>query len=287
MLKTILVPVRGSDSDAPALESAYLSAQIFQAHLDCLYVRRDPVETVARTAALNVEVPVIAPEIWETLEEQEKAGRDAAHMVFSRLCADKRIGIESSPGKPNVVSAAWHETIGDFASRIVSYGRVRDLIVTARAADPGASLAPIGEILVQCGRPLLLAPQAVPNTFATRIAVAWKDTAEAARALTASMPFLGKAKKVVILSVDEGDGGAAVSAGQLQRTLAWHDIDAEQRLRPKTSDTAADLLEAAAKEGADLMVMGGYGHSRAREFVFGGVTRRVLYGADLPVLLCH
>jgi len=132
-------------------------------------------------------------------------------------------------------------------------------------------------------------PRLLPPTFATTIAIAWKSTPEAARALTAAMPFLLKAAKVIILSADEGHSGATTieSAARLGRSLRWNGIDAELRRLSQATDAPRDILKAVAETGADLLVMGAYSHSRARELILGGLTRRVLRDATLPVLFCH
>ena len=287
MVKTILVPLEGRSGDQIALETAHLAAQIFSSHLDCLFVRLDPVEIAARTATLDIDVPNIAPEIWAVLEQQEDARRDAAHRAFTAFSHAKGIEPASSPAKSSAISAAWNEITGNATDETVHHARVSELVVMARASDFEGSLTRIGEVLVRSGRPVILAPRSAPGTLGSTIAIAWKDTAEAARALTASMPFLVKARKVVLISADEGDGLAAGSADRLMRALEWRGIDAALRCLTRTHDTSMQILDAAGKEGADLLVMGGYSHSRAQELIFGGVTRSVIRDAPLPVLMCH
>jgi nucleotide-binding universal stress UspA family protein len=100
------------------------------------------------------------------------------------------------------------------------------------------------------------------------------------------MPLIARAKNVVVLCVEENNGQDD-EADRLVRNLAWHGISATiQRLKPGADGAAAALLAAAAKT-AGLLVMGGYGHTRLREWVFGGFTQRALADAQLPILMVH
>ena len=108
--------------------------------------------------------------------------------------------------------------------------------------------------------------------------------------LAAAVPLLARAKEVVVMTVVEETAerpGDSDDANRLMRSLAWHGIAATTlRLTPGPEGAAATLLATAGKR-ADLLVIGGYGHSRLREWVFGGFTQRVLADAPLPVLIAH
>ena len=132
---------------------------------------------------------------------------------------------------------------------------------------------------------MLIPGAAAPSAdFAEWVAIAWKPTPQTARAVAFALPFLAGAKEVAVMTVEEGGGHD--DAKPLIDYLAWHGIkSAAERLTPE-GDAAAALL-AAASARAGLLVMGGYGHSRLREWVFGGFTRRVLDDASMPVLMAH
>jgi nucleotide-binding universal stress UspA family protein len=120
------------------------------------------------------------------------------------------------------------------------------------------------------------------------IAIAWKSTREAVRAVAAAIPFLAEAKRVVILTATEDDRTDRSDAARLLVTLQRHDITVDARhLQPGPRSAADAVLGTANEIGAGLLVMGGYGHSRLRELVFGGVTERVIRGTALPVLMAH
>ncbi len=105
MPRTILAPLHGNESDNAVLESAHAIAEIFRSHIDCLFVRRDPMEIVAQTSAFGFGMPVIAPEIWTALEEEEEKRRNSAHSAFTAFCADRRTETATSPTRPCSISA--------------------------------------------------------------------------------------------------------------------------------------------------------------------------------------
>jgi nucleotide-binding universal stress UspA family protein len=147
-----------------------------------------------------------------------------------------------------------------------------------------------GSILTGCGRPILLVPPAIPEDFSGTVAIAWKETAEAARAVTAAMPILKKASRIVVLSANESGEAAQAEASAvcLADQLRWHGVKVQAHQVPLDMLAPAEaVLAVAADMGAALVVMGGYGHSRAIEFVLGGFTRYALGHTQLPILLAH
>jgi nucleotide-binding universal stress UspA family protein len=165
--------------------------------------------------------------------------------------------------------------------------------------DPSAWGVPgdfVPRVMAGSGRPSLLIPWAGEWTgwprAAAHVLVAWKPTRESAAALTGALPLLRQAREVTVISWN--DGGPLAAAGgddplwlrPLQVWLSAHGIDA--RVEPQgpapTAGLGELLLSAAADHGADLLVMGCYGHTRMREWVFGGVTRTILDSMTLPVL---
>ena len=142
--------------------------------------------------------------------------------------------------------------------------------------------------LMDTGKPLLIAPATAPASLGKRIVIAWKDTPEAARAVSCALPFIGQADQVTIVTVLDDADAKDESGSRLQRALRWHNKAVEVRTLLRGSASAADVLHREAEAlGADLLVMGGYSHSRLREVVFGGFTRRTLGSAGIPVLMAH
>jgi len=157
------------------------------------------------------------------------------------------------------------------------------------AREENLSVERIESVLMQSGRPILLAPRKPVTVIGRKVAIAWKPSAESARAVSAATSILSRAEEVTVLSVSEngaGDDTGRASAEHLARQLKWHGVTARVGVEASPSGPASEALKDMAYNcDADLLVMGGYGHSRVREFVFGGVTRDILADCALPVFL--
>jgi nucleotide-binding universal stress UspA family protein len=152
--------------------------------------------------------------------------------------------------------------------------------------DPEGQAVPadfVESVIVDSGRPAIVVPYAGEFAdFGRNVLVAWKATRESARAVAAAMPFLEAAKTVHVSSWD------GTEPHQIDVLLRSHGIDARFHREGRAgADIGEYLLSRAAELGADLLVMGCYGHSRARELVLGGASRSVLDAMTLPVLMVH
>jgi nucleotide-binding universal stress UspA family protein len=286
MIKTVLVPATGTDADDAAFAAALDVARRFTAHLDVLHVRIDPAEAAGALIA-DVSGAMVSANLIDRLEEECAQIEEKARKSFEAFCQREGLVIDAAPSTPPVVGIAWHREIGRESYWLAEYGRTSDLLVVGRpVVNRGVMPETLEAALFDSGRPLFI-PAAVPVAAET-IAIAWKSTREAARAVGAAMPFLTQAKRVAILTAAEDDHTDNSDAARLLATLRRHDIAAEaHQLRPGSRSAAETLLAAASEIGAGLLVMGGYGHSRLRELVFGGVTERVIRDAALPVLIAH
>ena len=142
--------------------------------------------------------------------------------------------------------------------------------------------------LINSGRPLLIPPLVPISALPDTVVIAWKATPEAARAVTAAMPFLSLAKQIVIMTVAEDETTIEEEgAVRLMANLRWDGFTASVCCLQPGAQGAAETLLAAAREQAALLVMGGYGHSRLREWIFGGFAQRILRAAEIPVLIAH
>jgi nucleotide-binding universal stress UspA family protein len=288
MIKTILVAATGDDGDAATFAAALEIARPFAAHLDMLHVRLDPV-AIAVAMTTDAGGGALASGVIEQLETDSKARERKAHEIFTRFCGDAGLAAISAPTPASraAPSAEWHVETGEEPRWMATYGVAADLIVAPRATgDDGVARATLEAVLLESGRPILIpAAAAMPAKF-ERVAIAWKPTPQAARAVAAAMPFLAQAKEIVVVTVEEGAEGQE-DADRLVGSLAWHGFAATTlRLTPGPEGGAATLLAGVA-DSADLLVMGGYGHSRLREWAFGGFTQLVLADAPLPVLIAH
>jgi nucleotide-binding universal stress UspA family protein len=170
--------------------------------------------------------------------------------------------------------------------------RAADLIIVGTRHGGGSvhELVDPGAILLRAGRPLLVAPDVVVPSQLRRVVVAWKDTRECRRAVRDALPFLHKAEDVLIVGIDEGqsDNPTKGSLSDVAEYLRRHRVVALREVwRRARGPVGAELLHFVRDEGADLIVAGGYGHSRLGEWIFGGVTHELLTSTPVCCMLSH
>jgi nucleotide-binding universal stress UspA family protein len=287
MIKTILVPATGSDRDNAVFASALAVARAFAAHLEFLHVRPDAAATAVAMAA-DGGGAMMVDSLINRLEEEAGQREERAKQSFQSFCEREGLALRDAPLGPPGPSALWRQEIGAEPYWVVECGRAADLLVIGRPGeDEGVSLETIEGALIDSGRPLFIPPAGFLTALPETIAIAWKATPQAARALTAALPFMSIAKQVVVLTVAEEERTSQEEADRLMTGLRWRGIPVSVRhLRPE-AQSAPDTLLSAAGEHAAMLVMGGYGHSRLREWIFGGFTLHVLRGAEVPVLMAH
>ena len=283
----ILLPATGTDADAPVFATAIAAARPFGSHLAFLHIRPDVHHDLAAVAAGDV---AIGGGLDAVLVERETAAdrmEHAAEDAWRAFCVAEGIRLAETPAEPGV-TAEWLSEVGSEAAWLVAHGRAADLIVMGRVREGGVALELLEAALLDTGRPVLIAPDNLTSPLTDCVTIAWKDTREAAVGVGAALPFIRRARRVVILTVEEPADARAGSAARLARSLRWCTAAVTvQRLSRNGRTPVAALLQAATAAGSTLLVMGGYGHARLREAMFGGFTRAILEHAPLPVLLAH
>jgi nucleotide-binding universal stress UspA family protein len=187
----------------------------------------------------------------------------------------------------------WRSTVSHASPcvYIVDQARHADVLVTGMprrdVADPTRAAA--GDLVMQCGRPVLVVPQNPATARLDHVMVAWKDTREARRAALDALPLLKRVTHVTVVEVaaDEDLAAARQRLADVSRWLTGHGIIAEVIAAISSDDDAAELVSLARNAGANLIVAGAYGHSRLREWAFGGVTRTLLRRGDRCAMLSH
>ena len=183
----------------------------------------------------------------------------------------------------------------DFPTRfIVRQARACDIIVVGEAArgglaDPFVQVNP-SDLVMQVGRPLLVVPEACNWLDLRSVLVAWKDTAEARRAVSDALPLLRKASEVTIVEIVEDEADRAAALLRVEDVAAWlsrHGVQASQQVPGPFSDAATQLERVASDVGAGVVIAGAYGHSRLSEWILGGVTRRLINPVNRCSLLSH
>ncbi len=222
-----------------------------------------------------------------TQEERSRSAEALRH--FETFCLTNHVPIYETPGGIEGVSASWLQQTDQALSRLLLQARHHDLVVVSRRrSQDHLPSALIESLLLESGRPILIAPPQPPQRIDGTMVVAWKETAESARALAFALPLLKQARKVILVNVLEQSADPRESLHHCARQLAWHGIVAEVAAVGDGSRPAArTLADVAAREYAELLVVGGFGHTQTRERVFGGVTRALIDHADLPVFMAH
>lgn len=286
-IKTILTPVSGLDQDEAALATAFTVAESFGAHVEVLFAEASAAEAVPMVGE-GVSSTVIE-QLMRAAEKEVARRKEEARRVYAGQRDRAGLTEHDTPPGPGGATVAWRDAQGREDEVVARAGRLADLVVLGHPGDiedvqPTLTLE---AALMNGARPILLAPRVAPSTVGRAVAIAWNGGVEGARAVNGAMPFLEKAETVHVLTCETSRTDPEVARG-LVDYLAWHGIDAKATpLQPGDADVGAVLLETAADFGCDMLVMGGYSHSRVREMIFGGVTRFVLAHAALPVLMAH
>lgn len=273
--KEILVYADATKSADARYEVAVNLAKAHDAHLVALRVAEPPYVYVDAGMA----VPPAAIE-WQ--EEYQRQQTEATKKGIDTVVARTGRQIE------------WRADRGDIVDRVLLHSRYADLVVASQSGaedneDADADRLP-ESVVLGAGRPTLLVPRfgKFPK-LGENVLVAWNRTREATRAVHDALPLLVKARKVTVMEVNPESGRAPHMPGaDIAQHLARHGVNAEaSSVVGADIDVGDMILSRLVDLGADLLVMGAYGHSRLREFAFGGATRHLLRHMTVPVLMSH
>ena len=274
-LVRILLPIAQQGTTEACRKVAFGLAQRFGARLEVLHLCPAPWQRLPYSTELS---PFYSQDLIDIGREQVSAEQAEARTWYEKAA-------QAHPG----VVADFVPMEGVFILIAAARARVADFsVVPSIGSADDAFWAAVREgALFQSGRPLLVVPEADPGNLGETVVVAWKDGVEATRAVVAAAPFLATAKRILLVSVQEGereDPSLAAMADYLILT----GLKVETSIIGSESDNAGDaILRQAASQPGPLLVMGAYGHWRWREWAFGGVTHRVLTNTTVPVLMAH
>jgi nucleotide-binding universal stress UspA family protein len=261
--KTVLVHAEGNPATAPRLAAAAAVARKFDANLLGLGCQMLDWVTISDPYGM------MSGELLTMMGDQMALETTAAEKLFRLYAA----------ATPNV----WMTATAAPAEEMSRLARGADLIVAGgappRSGGGANQTADTVDLVLQSGRPVLIAPPESADLAAKQILVAWKDTREARRALTDALPFLKQADEVVVVEICDPDSLDAAKAHTLDVAahLKRHGVTARSLAKIARPDAACDELNGEARAcGADLIVSGAYGHARMQEWVLGGVTRDLL-----------
>ena len=246
-------------------------------HLTGLALAYDPI-----TPAYSMAAPIPTDFMVSAREQAVEDAKQAA-AGFEEIARVAGLSVETR------VSDVM---VGDGFGGIIDNCKLCDLVVIGQ--DNPDQREPLREVLTeavmfQADVPTLLVPHAGPAEFKPDHAViAWNGGTTAASAVRAAMPLLDNAKQVTVVVVEGGRKRTEIPGADLATYLARHDLDVTVRTIARApAGIGQTILDFAADEGADWIVMGAYGHSRLREFILGGTTARILKSMSLPVLMSH
>jgi len=277
---TILVHIDDSGRSNLRLDVAIRLALDFRAHLIGAYL--------VRTAEMTPLLATMLPD--DVVERRMRDTGDAQHEAERRF--------RDAASVATLATIEWRAPAGPAIAAGIAQGRCADLVVVGQGdlSDPGFQF--VDELatttLLSAGKPVLVVPHigAAP-TFSRNVLIAWDGGREASRAIADALPLLERADKVNVITVhtsadDNTYVGDALADSRLVGWLQSHGIRTSvEHLEVSQRSVGEALLSRAADLGTDLIVMGGYGHSRVREFVLGGVTRTMLDKMTVPVLMSH
>ena len=270
-MKTILVHIEGDEGQQARLGAAFDLARAAGGHLVCV--------SVMPYAAYALGDPAMGAFPVTTLIDAVEARRSE-----ERAAVEVRLKTEG-------VSWEWHSADGDSSDRLVEYARLADVVVMSAgpfARQAGLQLGITGDVAVRAPAPVLAVP---PNARGIDVAgpalICWDGSQEAAKAMRAAVPLLALSEAVTLLTVEEKD--SPFTARAAAAFLSRHGITADVVERGNGGSASVEqvIRSFIAERQAAWIVQGAYGHSRMRQFLFGGVTRGLLADAPVPILIAH
>jgi nucleotide-binding universal stress UspA family protein len=276
MIKDIVVNLSTVKAGGAALDYAVAVAGVLDAHLAGIAFIYDPIVPMSGAGYMPAEV----------IETQQTDNEAAAKAAIDRFAeAARRAGISAEPLTLSASLAGAGDQFGRIARRF-------DLAIVGQAEPETSTVDEIiaETTLFESGRPMIMVPYIQKGPLKLdNVMVCWDGSRQAARAIGDAMPLLAKAGRVeIVIITNERGKEHEIEGADMGEHLARHDLTVEvNRIPGGGIDVADALLSHAADSGADFMVMGGYGHSRLREFVLGGVTHSIFRSMTVPVLMAH
>jgi nucleotide-binding universal stress UspA family protein len=276
--RDLLVVVDSSSSIGDRIELAASLASEHDAHLACLYILPIP------EPAHDPPITLVEQIIEACIHEERARAREV------------RVSFEAAVARWNI-KGEWRTDGGLPTTEAATHARYADLVIVGQSS-PGAQSPPMPplrpeEIALSAGRPVLVVPHTGSfRRVGQRIVVAWNASREATRAANDALPLLTRADAVTVAVVDPDRKIISVHGDEpgadIALHLARHGVKAEvETVSTRGREPSAEILSIAARKGADLIVMGAYGHSRSLELILGGATRELLQQMTVPIFMSH
>jgi nucleotide-binding universal stress UspA family protein len=277
MIKDLVVNLSLGASGAAASAYAISVAEAFRAHIAGIAFAYEP---VIPPSTMGASIP---PQ-W--IDEQRAQAESAASKAIAKFeDQTRRSGLSVETRKLAATVGSAPELFGQAARRF-------DLSVVGQAENGKSAVVDdliIEAALFNSGRPVLVVPYVQTGGLRLeRVMVCWDGSRNAARAIADALPFLARSKAIDVVQVTDRTDTGEVAGADIAHHLARHGLKIALSRIAATNVAVADIiLSHAADTAVDLLVMGGYGHSRLREFVLGGTTRSILETMTVPTLMAH
>ena len=286
-IKIILVPIGGNKESLTALNRALVIASRFGSHIKGLHV----MERMSDAVSYEFHLPAkLRGSVQQSAEQSALARADEAREGFEAECQRANVTLSDSPIQGDVPSASWHQEFGHVEDILVRHARLSDLVTVPRPVihEGAGRRSPVGRaieaMLCGTGRPVLIEPPMTRTEQCERVTIGWNGSIEASRAIAMTWPWLISMGMVTILSSKKRETGA----NALVEYLSWHGITSNVVFLDGKGDSVGEaMLNVCVEEEAGLLVVGGFSHARARELLFGGVTRHLLMHSSIPTLMVH
>lgn len=287
-MRVIQIPVASRPECVVALEAAFSIAKQTGADVNGIHIRAH------RGMATKVPVAAGWRQQWmndvDWMELSEKEAREysrSAAELFEEIATANDYDLGRKPRKDLSPVAIWHERVGTPDRIMPIIGPTADMMVVSRPAKSGGKKAQVFlmQALMNSHRPVLVVPHKQTKSIARHVAIAWNKSREAARIVHAALPLLKAADKVTFIAVGP-QSGTGPGMPEMVHFLRHHGISAD-KVSVARGSAEKELPKACDTIGADLLAMGAYSRNRVSETLFGGVTQRMMFHTDRPVLLMH
>lgn len=285
-IASIMALIDGDEGSAAVVEAAFFFARQHAAYLEVLHIQPDPRDGIPLIA--DGMTGAMVTQVMKEIRDRGEAQAEEARRLFDESCRNADLPAnraeDHAPGRGR---AAWRRVQGRPEVELAQRGLLFDLLVLPqpRPEKDGLTVSGLETALFDVGGPVLVVPGSFTGAIGHNVLVTWNGRRESARAITAALPVLRRAKQVTVVSIEES--ARTADPAEAAARLELHHIEAEAQRIAGERPAGEVLLQEARKRQADLIVMGAYGHSRLRQFVVGGVTRRLLAETPVPLLMAH
>ncbi|MBV1901225.1 MAG: universal stress protein [Kordiimonadaceae bacterium] len=289
-MKSILLPLAANMGDHAAIHMAAHLATCFGAAINGLYIRPDPVGSIAFMGeGLTADM---MQDLCDATTNEGLAQAARCQGIFNEIMAESGIGTDKSSiptAETNGACARWQIAVGDITCHVGRKARTADVAICPQPAPEYPDLNDILQGLIyRSGRPVFMIPSGTKHLQAKpSIVIAWNGSAECARAIGAALPFLRIAEAITLLQVGniKDERPTLDDAAQY---LGDHGLKATTlQIEPSGQGVGADILSHKTVRAAQMIVAGAFSHSRWREMILGGVTSHLVEHSDKPLFMSH